>query len=193
MPKSYKIFLFSCFFIIFIASTIFFSLAPSYVEKSRNRVAQTVHSNNIPASVNKFHNSLTISDLHADSLLWNRDLSKRSGYGHVDILRLIEGNVALQVFSVVTKTPKGLNLSTNSDQTDNITLLAIAQLWPPRTWNSLFERAKYQAEKLHRVAKNRPNEFFLIQSNQDLHKYLNTRKTNAKITAGLLSLEVHMR
>lgn len=51
----------------------------------------------------KLHKELTIADLHADSLLWARDLLERSTYGHVDIPRLADGNVALQVFSLPTK------------------------------------------------------------------------------------------
>ena len=127
--------------------------------------------------------------MHSDSLLWNRNLAKKSDYGHVDIPRLIEGNVGLQVFSVVTKTPKNLNLITNSDDTDNITLLALAQLWPPKTWFSLFQRAHYQAAKLQRVADNSASNFYLIKTKRDFKSYLQKRKNNPNITAGLLSIE----
>ena len=47
----------------------------------------------------QMHDSLFIADLHSDSLLWKRDLRKRSDVGHMDLPRLREGNVALQVFS----------------------------------------------------------------------------------------------
>jgi hypothetical protein len=52
----------------------------------------------------KLHDSLFVVDLHSDSLLWKRDLTKESGIGHVDVPRLKAGNVALQVFSATTKT-----------------------------------------------------------------------------------------
>ena len=45
------------------------------------------------------HETLGVVDLHADSLLWGRDLLLRGDRGHVDVPRLIEGNVALQVFA----------------------------------------------------------------------------------------------
>ena len=77
---------------------------------------------------------LTIVDLHADSLLWGRDLGERSDRGHVDVPRLIEGNVAIEAFTVVTKTPRGLNVLRNDDRSDMITPLAVVQRWPPRTW-----------------------------------------------------------
>src|SRR3546814_11896608 len=71
---------------------------------------------------------------------------------YVDLPRLEDGNVALQIFSSVTKTPKGQNYDANSADSDNITGLAIAQLQPLRTWNSLLERSLWHAEKLHRAA-----------------------------------------
>lgn len=170
------------------ASLVVFGWLPIYVEKSRNRV-QFSQPKDIPIETSKLHQSLFIADLHSDSLLWNRDLVKKSDYGHVDIPRLIEGNVGLQVFSVVTKTPKHLNLLTNSDDTDNITLLAIAQLWPIKSWFNLFERAVYQAEKLHRVVDDSNGDFHLIENQQDFKNYLQQRKYNPHMTAGLLSLE----
>ena len=95
---------------------------------------------------------LLVADLHADSLLWGRDLLVRRPRGHVDVPRLIEGGVAIQAFTVVSKTPRGLNIERNDDRTDNVTLLALAQGWPPKTWTSLEERAAYQARRLHRTA-----------------------------------------
>lgn len=187
MAKQQKlIYVFGSMFIM--ASLLLFIWLPMYVEKSRNRVLPSPNIE-ISATAKKLHQSLFIADLHSDSLLWNRNLATESDYGHVDIPRLIEGNIGLQVFSVVTKTPKNLNLVKNTADTDNITLLAFAQLWPPRTWFSLFERANYQARKLQRVADNSANNFHLIQSKHDFKNYLELRKNNPTLTAGLLSLE----
>ena len=55
------------------------------------------------------HARLTIADMHADTMLWDRNLLDRADRGQVDLPRLQAGNVALQVFSSVTKTPKGQN------------------------------------------------------------------------------------
>ena len=89
----------------------------------------------------KLHDSLFIADLHSDSLLWKRDLTRRSDIGHMDLPRLQEGNVALQVFSATTKSPAGLNYESNESNSDDITGLAIASFWPPKTWRSIYERA----------------------------------------------------
>ena len=186
-PKKHTVLIIGA--IVLVAMIIFFGLVPRYVEQSRNTVAISNSGYAVPASLKSLHQSLLIADFHADSLLWNRDLSKRSSYGHVDIPRLIEGNVALQVFSVVTKVPHGFNYHRNSSDTDSITYLALAQRWPPTTWISLFERAMYQATKLQRLENKFPNQFHIIKSKQDLQNYLSHRDIHPKSTAGLLSLE----
>ena len=55
------------------------------------------------------HERLFVADLHGDTLLWDRDLQSRHDRGHIDLPRLQEGRVALQVFAAVTKTPRGQN------------------------------------------------------------------------------------
>jgi membrane dipeptidase len=137
----------------------------------------------------KLHKELTIADLHADSLLWGRDLLDRGTYGHVDIPRLADGNVALQVFSLPTKSPHGLNIESNEDKNDDIFWLAIVDRWPLATWNSLTERALYQAHRLHQFARGSRGGFVVIESAADLSSYLDRRRRNGKLTAGLLSIE----
>jgi microsomal dipeptidase-like Zn-dependent dipeptidase len=135
------------------------------------------------------HNQLTIADLHADSLLWGRDLLQRSASGHVDIPRLADGNVALQVFSLPTKSPHGLNIERNDDNSDDIFWLAMVDLWPPATWNSLTQRALYHARRLHQFAKGSQSGFTVVESAADLSRYLERRRSNRRLTAGLLSIE----
>ena len=94
------------------------------------------------------HDALRVVDWHSDSLLWNRNLLDRSGRGHVDFPRLVEGNVAVQMFTAVTKVPMGQNYEENAGDSDMITLLALVQRWPVATWGSLAERALYQANKM---------------------------------------------
>lgn len=167
----------------------FFAFAPAYVEKSRNAV---VPHDPYPVSdaARALHDRLVIGDLHADPLLWNRDLSQRSDYGQVDIPRLLEGNVAVQVFAAVTKSPAGQNYEENSAEAfDNVTALAIGQLWPPRTWNSLLERALYQAEKLEAVEAAMPDQFRIIRTRADLDSLLADRAAGRQIVGGILGIE----
>ena len=97
------------------------------------------------------HATLTIVDLHSDTLLWKRDMLDRADRGHMDLPRLQDGNVALQIFSSVTKAPVDQNYDSNPSNTDQLTGLVIGQLQPVRTWSSLLERTLYHAEKLDRA------------------------------------------
>lgn len=142
-----------------------------------------------PAEVRALHDRLLIADLHADSLLWSRDLLDRATSGHVDVPRLIEANVALQIFGVVTKTPKNMNADRNGSDTDQIRLLAIAQRWPPGTWTSLRERALYQAAQLHQTAERSGGKLRVIRTRADLRSFLDARAKQSKLIAGLLALE----
>jgi len=115
------------------------------------------------------HDELWIADLHADNLLWRRNPKRRHDYGHVDLPRLAEGGVEFQIFSAVTKSPKGLNYDSNgSDAPDDITTLAYAQLWPPRTWNSIYERAAYQAQRLQKL--ERQGRVHIVRTSADMQK-----------------------
>jgi hypothetical protein len=166
----------------------FFFVLPGYVEGSMNVVMKAPP---YPASERaaELHSRLFVADLHADSLLWDRDLLERGTRGHVDIPRLIEGNVALQAFTIVTKTPRGQNIENNDDSSDNITLLAIAQRWPISAWSSLTERALYQSRKLHEVAERADNRFVIIKTAADLIDYAERRASDPRITAGFLGIE----
>ena len=98
------------------------------------------------------HETLWVADLHADSLLWGRDLLRRSTRGQVDVPRLLEGNVALQVFAATTKSPRRLNLERNDDRSDDVVLLALALGWPPATWRRLLPRALHLAARADDLA-----------------------------------------
>jgi len=135
------------------------------------------------------HSELRIADLHADPLLWNRDLNERSRDGHVDVPRLIEGNVALQVFSVVTKSPKNLNTNRNDDTTDDIQLLAVAQRWPLGAWVSLKARALYQASKLAETAEGSDGKLVFIRTRPELERFLAEREEDKNKVGALLSIE----
>lgn len=174
--------------LLVVGAAAFLAFAPGYVEAERNAVNWQ---GPYPVSdeARALHGTLTIGDWHADSLLWARDLTLRGQTGHVDIPRLLEGNVALQMFTAVTKSPAGQNYHENApDARDNITLLAVGQLWPPRTWNSLVERALYQAERLHGFAEESDG-LRVITSAAELDALLEARSQGAQVVGGLLGIE----
>lgn len=167
----------------------FFTFAPAYVERERNAV--TPHDPwPVSSEAAALHDTLLVGDWHSDSLLWRRDLTRRANRGHVDLPRLIEGNVALQMFTAVTKSPRGQNYNRNAaDAPDNITLLAMGQRWPARTWDSLLERALYQAERLHGFEDKAPEMLQIIRTQADLDAVLARRATGEDVVGGLLGIE----
>ncbi len=148
---------------------VFIILVPG-VDKDLNKV---LPHDGYPISekAEALHKDLLIADLHADNLLWRRNPEKRNNYGQVDFPRLREGGVNIQVFSAVTKSPRGLNFDGNdADAPDDITLLAKAQLWPVRTWDSIYERAAFQAQRLHKLAAREKNNLVVAKTKSDLNQ-----------------------
>ncbi len=144
----------------------------------------------IRPEVQSFHDSLFIADLHSDSMLWKRDFLKESEVGHMDLPRLQTGNVALQVFSATTKSPAGQNYDSNeTDTSDRITLLAVASLWPPETWNSIFERARYQLQRLKDIAEDSNGELVFIRDRQSFAEFVERRESGEKIVGGIYLIE----
>lgn len=173
--------------LLLVAAAAFFLLAPGVVERGQNRVVPVPLK--VTPAARALHERLAVADLHADPLLWQRDLNARGDRGQVDVPRLIAGNVALQVFGSVTKTPRGQNYDGNTGDSDNITLLAFAQLQPPRTWSSLLERSLFHARKLDRFAAASAGRLRVVRTPAGLDRLLADRATGAKVVGGLLSIE----
>lgn len=165
-----------------------FAFAPHIAESRFNKtLAHPPYK--VSAAAQQLHRQLIVVDLHADSLLWGRNLLSRSSRGHLDIPRMQEGGIAIQAFTVVTKVPKRLNINRNTPDSDDITKIALVELWPSRTWNSLLERALYQAERLNAFASQSNDQFVVLRTGGDLRSFLERRKVNPKLTAGFLGIE----
>lgn len=174
-------------FLIYWIATLF---VPAIIEKGSNPVKNPPLYEVSKEALDLFNDLDFVADLHCDALLWGMDLSKSSDFGHVDFPRMQEGNIALQVFTIVSKSPKRQNMATNSaNALDNITLLNIAQGRPLSNWFSLKNRTIYQSYKLRDYGNNFNDEFILIKSNADVLRLFEARKTNKKIIAGLLGIE----
>lgn len=166
----------------------FFTFAPAIFEKQTNKVDGKPLPE-ITAAAQKLHDSLMIVDLHSDTLLWKRKITDDVDYGHVDLTRMQAGNVGLQIFSSVTKTPKDQNYDSNSAETDNITMLSIVQLQPLRTWNSLLERQLWHATKLDRAVTDSGGAMVAISTSSHIEGLTSARSTNAKIIGAMFSAE----
>ncbi len=164
------------------------AVVPGIVENGMNRVVP--HEPwPVDARAAELHASLRVADWHADSLLWDRDLLARAKRGHVDVPRLEVGNVTLQVFTAVTKSPAGQNYESNTADSDNITALAVVQQWPPRTWTSLAERALHQAQRLHAFAERAPERLVVVRDRAGLAAALAKRANGNGPVIGVLGVE----
>nr|WP_137676946.1 dipeptidase [Parerythrobacter lutipelagi] len=169
------------------AAGVFFLFAPRWAEESMNQIdGQALIE--VSDEARALHKTLTIVDLHSDTLLWDRDLTGRANRGHVDLPRLEDGNVALQVFSSVTKTPKDQNYDANGADSDNITALVIGQLQPVRTWSSLLERSLYHAQKLEDAA-GKASAVKLIRRPQDIDGLIGRRNIKGNGVGAMFSAE----
>lgn len=141
------------------------------------------------AEATALHQTLIVADLHADSLLFGRDLLKRADRAHVDVPRMIDGNVALQIFSAVTQSPAGLNIESNPADSDQIIYIALGLRWPVATWFSNLERALYQASQLKEMAQRSEGQLSVIRNRKELRIFLDRRKHERGIVAGMLAIE----
>lgn len=182
-----KIFLYAGSLIV-VAAIVAFGFGPGYLEKGINLVVEH-EPYQVSDEARDLHASLIVADLHSDTFLWNRDVLKRGNRGHVDVPRLVEGGVAVQVFSTVTKAPKELNYEENTADSDQVTGAAILQRWPIRTWGSLYERARYQAQRLDKAARRSEGELVFIRTQGDLYSVLDARAKGNTVTGGLMATE----
>ena len=174
--------------VIAVAALAFFALAPGIIERGTNQIDGKPLAA-VSDRAKALHQTLTIVDLHSDTLLWKRNILDRADRGHMDLPRLEDGNVALQILASTTKSPKGQNYDANSGDTDNITNLVIAQLQPVRTWNSLFERSLWHAEKLHRAVAASHGKLRAVATAADLDGLFAARSGKPLTTGALLSIE----
>lgn len=173
--------------LIYFATTL---IVPVQYDKALNKT-MALPPYSVSAEAQALYNSLDfVADLHCDALLWSRDLTKKNSVGHVDFPRMQEVNMALQAFTIVTKSPAGQNFSKNSaDAFDNITLLSFLQGRPITSWFSLFKRSVYQSRRLHDFAEDYNDEFIVVKSGADLEKLIAARKVNKNIVGGFLGIE----
>ena len=174
--------------LLMVALAAFFTVVAPLVDRRMNAVVGAPLPR-VPAEALRQHATLTVIDLHADPLLWPRDLLRRAGHGHVDLPRLREGHVALQVFAIVTRTPRGLNYERNDSTTDDVTLLAMGERWPVETWGSLLARARFQARRLREVERRARGSFVIVRTRAVLDSLVARRLRGDSVVGGLLAIE----
>lgn len=176
--------------ILFVVYLIGINTVPQYVESQRNPV-KLASPYSVSTEAQALYDRLDfIADLHCDALLWGRNLNKRENRGHVDFPRMREANVALEMFTIVSKSPAGQNMQRNSeDAFDNITPLTIAKGESPWNWFSLINRTLSQSEALADFVENEGEKAIFIQSKADLEKLILVRKSDQQVIGAMLGIE----
>jgi len=102
-----------------------------------------------------------VADAHADSLMWNRDLTEQSSAGHVDFPRLRHAGVKLQCFTVVTQ---GFPI------VGGFPLFAAYRRWPREAWRSEWTRAQWQIHRLEELCRRSSGQVELVRSAADISR-----------------------
>lgn len=97
--------------------------------------------------------------------------------------------MAFQVFTIVSKTPRGINIERNDDKTDNVAILSFGQLQPMENWFSVKKRALWQAHQLHHFAEKSDKQFRVVSNQKELFQFIEDRRQNRQLTAGMLGIE----
>jgi microsomal dipeptidase-like Zn-dependent dipeptidase len=67
--------------------------------------------------------------------------------------------------------------------------VVVLQRWPVRTWNSLYERARYQAQRLDKAAHRSDGALVFLRTRSDLEAVLAARANGTAVTGGLMATE----
>jgi len=85
------------------------------------------------------HRTACIADGHADSLMWNRDLTTQSEEGHVDFPRLQKAGVKIQCFTVVTR---------GFPVVDGFATFTRKRGWPAHAQRGEWARCAFQIDRM---------------------------------------------
>lgn len=136
------------------------------------------------------HAASFVADMHADSLMFGRDLLVRSDVGHVDLPRLQEGGVGLQVFTAVTKVPLGFNKDRTDGSRANVLDIVDRVRLSPLAGAGLLERALVQARRLERFVAHSDGKLVLVRTRGDLDRLVERQAVESpKPVGALLGIE----
>lgn len=174
--------------ILFLAVGLLVWKAPTILMRVFNRTVLP-RPHELPEPARTLHESLLVMDLHADTMMWERDFLARDARGHVDLPRMIAGNLAIEVFTATTRAPIGMNFDYTPDTIDMLMPLAMLQGWPRRTWASPYARARHMGDRLNHYADHSGGKFRILRNRQDIDEYVAARQSNRDMAAGILGIQ----
>ena len=163
-------------------------ILPSIVERRMNHVLQR-GPHHVSAEAEALHRTLLVADMHADTLLWGRNLLLPSDAGCIDLPRMLAGNVGLQAFTVVSTVPRNLNIDRNDDSSDLLPYLGMAEGWTLKALVSPRERALYQARRMQQFVDQSNGALRLLRTRGDLASFLKMRAAGSHVIAAFLGAE----
>jgi len=142
----------------------------------------------VSARAVELHHSSAVVDLHADSLLFGRDLTHRARVGHADLPRLREGGVWLQVFGVATSTPAGMNIDRNEAPGFDMMALLFCNRLAAGCLGGPPARFAAHADRLEQLTASDPK-LVWVRSANDLAQLRAARKRDPQMLGALLAIE----
>jgi membrane dipeptidase len=124
------------------------------------------------STAEEIHRRVPVADGHADSLMWNRDLTVASEEGDVDFPRLKEAGVKLQCFTVVTR---GLPFI------GGFPLLAARQKWPIQARGSEWARCVWQLDRMADFCRRSGGQVSIAGTRGELEENLKGEKLSAML------------
>ena len=163
-------------------------IGPSILDRSQNHTLDP-GPYHVSAEAAALHRTLLVADMHADTLLWGRDILAPSHEGHIDLPRLVDGNVGIQAFTVFSTVPRHLNIDRNEATSDLVPYIGILQGWPLKTLGHPKQLALYQANRLQKFVDESNGGLMLLRTRGDLAKFLEQRQAGSHVVAALLGTE----
>jgi len=157
---------------------------PGIVEAQRN--AKVPASGAISETQAALIAKMPKADMHADPLLWGRDLTERSDVGHWDIPRAQDASLRLQVFGIVTHSKVKQDYRGNSEGGDVIGPLLGFQGAPMAAWWDYAARAEFQIERFNGLVERSNGALTPIRTRADITALM---KGDPKTIGGILALE----
>jgi membrane dipeptidase len=111
-----------------------------------------------------------LADGHADSLMWNRDLTQPQRKGQLDFPRLREAGFRIQCFTVVTR---GYPI------VDGMGAFGLLRGWPPGSRRGPWARCLFQVERLRELCARSHDEVRLTSTIRELEENLLGDRTSA--------------
>jgi len=121
------------------------------------------------------HSKLRVANLHADTMIWRKNLNRRSSVGSFDFPRMCDGNGALQLFLSVTEIPRRTEGDNIDDYSDRLTLLRTVDRWPIGAVLDQTKRAVYFRQKLREFCRESQGEIRFVETASQLHPVLDDR------------------